>query len=338
VEAVANALDVGPATLLGQPFVDSPDGQAIAAGVRRIRRALTDTSLVYGSDVTPRSVPALRAEGAEATRLRMAADYLGLGRLLPPLIRELHALHTDREALELFGPALGAASHMLTVTGAYAESLLASDRRQAAAELLGDDRELAGIEWSRAHALIPDGSTFIALRATTTAAEAIPHTPDNLPTFGALLLVSSYAAAVRGEVGEADARLTEALDVAARTGETGPPYAFGVTNVHLHRMAAGLEAGNAEASLRVGQAVNPRRIAVAERRAMFFVDLGRSYAYNGHAGDAVKAFSAAERVAPHRAHTNPFARDAIAELLDNARRVAGGPALQGLAARYGVAS
>lgn len=336
VEHVANALDVNPAALLGQPDTTSPDGLLIAQGVRRIRRALTDTSLEYGAACTPRPLDALRVQAAEITRMRMAADYLGLGLALPPAIRELHALRDQRAALVLLGEVLGAASHMLTVNGAYAESLLACDRRREAAGLTGDDRELAGVEWSRAHALVPDGSTFVALKATSAAAEAIPRTEGNLPTFGALLLIGAYASAVRGELGDAQARLGEALEVASRTGECGPPFAFGPNNVRLHEMAAALECSDPDGALRAGQLVDPRTIGTRERAAMFHADRGRSLTATGHTGDAVRAFTAAERIAPHRVHANPWVRDSIAEILDNARRVAGGPQLRGLARRFGV--
>jgi hypothetical protein len=40
--------------------------------------------------------------------------------------------------------------------------------------------------------------------------------------------------------------------------------------------------------------------------------------------------------APQRTHANPFVREAVADMLDSAQRLAGGPKLRGLAQRLGV--
>src|SRR4051794_14147855 len=98
---IAAALECSPVDLVGTP-VPAADRAAMAAqvAVYGIRQALVDIEL---SERTARPAPPL-AELARTVvlvdTLRRACDYAGAGRLLPDLLRDLHAASTgpDRPA------------------------------------------------------------------------------------------------------------------------------------------------------------------------------------------------------------------------------------------------
>src|SRR5947209_7053378 len=89
---IAQALECAVANLTGQPT--EPVNRATAeaqAGVEAIRRALVETDLEDEPVMSARPIDELGRATDLVSDLRRRCDYVGTGRLLPGLIRELHA-------------------------------------------------------------------------------------------------------------------------------------------------------------------------------------------------------------------------------------------------------
>jgi transcriptional regulator with XRE-family HTH domain len=84
--------------------------------------------------------------------------------------------------------------------------------------------------------------------------------------------------------------------------------------------------------------VHPEQLPSAVMQAGFWAEVGRALAAEKKTRDkAVRVLMYAERLALQRIRHDIFVREAVAGLLRNARRDAGGRELRGLAWRLGVA-
>ena len=124
--------------------------------------------------------------------------------------------------------------------------------------------------------------------------------------------------------------------MAQRTGQ-GNAFlmGFGPVNVGLWRMAAALEVGDHERAAVIAEGLNPQEHPSRERRATYWMDYGRALTrIRGRQDDAVRALRTAEELFPMRVLRNPFAREAMGELLPRTRRDSpAGQALRGMADR-----
>ena len=347
IVSLANALQVAPTELIGQPAMLDDRAMAEAqATIPAVRLALVGARLGGGEPVTERAVPDLAAETERIVELRTACDFASLGAALPSLLTDLYAAtgttHGDdrQTVLECLARALNSAMTLAHVFG-YSDLayMLAEHSYRASLDL--------GTGWStvariaQVHALLPIGAQDQAHRLAVEAAEVARSSidrvgvEDGLAAYGALLMAAALAAKRRPD---AEAALAEAAQVAARTGETGADVSFfGETNLGMYRMAAALEAGEPDRAASLSRQVNPERIPSQERRAKHWLDTGRALAQlRGREWDAVVAFRRSEQLAPLRLYANPYARETIADLLRRARREAGGRELRGLAYRMGI--
>ncbi|WP_236670302.1 hypothetical protein [Streptomyces antimycoticus] len=101
--------------------------------------------------------------------------------------------------------------------------------------------------------------------------------------------------------------LTEAADLADRTGETRAWHLnFGPTNVGIHHVSLNTDLGLHCEAVQAKNGVHPETLAEAPgRQAAFHADLGRSLTHlRGREADAVAVLLTAEQIAPQRIHAN----------------------------------
>jgi transcriptional regulator with XRE-family HTH domain len=100
LEALAAALEVAPGELSGARELTSAEGMGEAhAAVVALRVALADNALDDPADDASRPWPDLAAMLHRVnTELRPAADYAGMGLVLPDLITDLHAVAAGEPA------------------------------------------------------------------------------------------------------------------------------------------------------------------------------------------------------------------------------------------------
>ncbi|MFI5898069.1 helix-turn-helix domain-containing protein [Actinoplanes sp. NPDC051513] len=350
---IAAALECSPADLAGMP-VPATDRAAAAAlaGVDGIRRALIDIDLAEpgaesAADLTPPLAELARTLSL-ADALRQACDYAGAARLLPALLRDLHAETAGPErgrALRLLCDATFVASSVLRNLGHVTDAWVGGERCREAAEATGDP-VLRGLAASTlANAAIACGSYQRALTLAERAAEDLQGhfaRPGGAETLGSLHLISAYAnrGRDRDRLDESRAYLAEAAELARRTGETTTMgMFFGPTNVAIWRISMEADLGGDPArAAEIARHTTPAAIAAGFRQVFYYVDTARALTQLGGRDEAaIRLLLTAERLAPQHVHTSADVRESARTLLERSNVRAGGAELRGLCERMRVA-
>jgi transcriptional regulator with XRE-family HTH domain len=353
--ALAAALRVAPAELVGQPF--PPTAQAATAAhlaIPSLRLALLGIHVANPGERVPLPARVLAARVAEANRLYHACAYDSLTPMLAGLLGDLHAAVESAESadrpdlLRLLARAYHPACALLLKNLGYTDlAFVAVTRAADAIEQLDDPvyRALSG--FFHTHILMAAGSPDQALaRATRAADELERHLvgTDGYALLGELHLIRATCLTQdskrsgRDQTREIQDHLVEAADLAGRTGETNAWHLnFGPTNVGIHQVSLNTDLGRHEHAVSAAARVT-QTLTAPGRRAAYHGDLGRSLSHlRGRGADAVAAFLTAERIAPQRVHSNVLVREAVAGL--TGRQLPAGTArdLRGLAHRMGLA-
>jgi transcriptional regulator with XRE-family HTH domain len=345
VADIAMALECSPAELVGTS-VPAADRAATAAqvAVHGVRQALVDTDLSEPAARPAPPVPELARTVMLVDTLRQACDYAGAARLVPDLLRDLHAAATgaDRQrALRLFCDVAFIASAVVRNLGHPAEAWLAAERCRDAAEATEDPILLGYAAFSRASAASACGSYRRSLTLAGTAADDLqPHLAmhGGMETLGMLLLVCAYASRGLKRLDDSRAQALEAAGLAGRTGETTTMgMFFGPTNVNIWRIGIEVDGGDPGRAADIARTTNPATIAAGCRQVFYYADAARAYArLRGKDREAVRFLLTAERIAPQHLHTSPLARETSRALLERSQRQAGGTQLHGLCERMQV--
>lgn len=342
---IAAALECSPVDLAGTP-VPAADRAATAAhlAVYGIRQALVDIDLSERSTRPAPPVAELARTVALVDTLRRACDYGGAGRLVPDLLRDLHAASTgpDRQAaLRMLCDVAFYASGVVRNLGHPAEAWLAAERCRDAAEAADDPVLLGYAAYARACAATACGSFHRSLTLAGTAADDLrPHLamPGGMETLGSLLLVCADASRGLKRLDDSRTIAGESAELAARTGETDAMgLFFGPTNVNIWRIAIEVDGDDPGRAAEIAQATNPATIAAGCRQVFYYADAGRAYArLRGKDREAIRYLLTAERIAPQHVHSSSLARETTRALLDRSRQQAGGTQLRGLCERMQV--
>lgn len=160
-----------------------------------------------------------------------------------------------------------------------------------------------------------------------------------------MMQLAGMLALYRAEVAAADSRpsdvspaLDHAGELAERTGE-GNAYwlGFGPSNTGFCRTSVALDLQDYDMAVSAAEGVHPQQHTNRSRQAAYWTYYGRALTrLRGRHDDAVRALHQAERIVPHRVQRDPFARDALAELVMRSRRDAIGRELRGMAYRAGL--
>jgi transcriptional regulator with XRE-family HTH domain len=334
---LAGALECSPAELAGTA-VPAGDREAVAAhaAVHGIRQALVelDPTSAPGPEVP---VPAdLGRKVAVLDALRQSCDYAGAGRLLPEVLRGLHA--TGPQALRLLCDATFIASSVLRNLGHPAESWLGAERCRDAADATGDPILQGYAAYARAGAASACGSYDRAYALAAQGVDALtPHLgrPGGPEMTGSLQLICAYASRGRKRPDDSRAWSAEAAAMAARTGETTTlSLYFGPTNVNIWRIGIEADGDDAALATAIARDTDPAALPVGFRQVFFYADTARALArLRHHDREAIRFLLAAERVAPQHVHTSALVQETARALLDRSRRMAGGTELRAFCER-----
>jgi transcriptional regulator with XRE-family HTH domain len=342
---IAAALECSPADLAGAP-VPAADRAAMAAqaSVYGIRQALVDVDL---SETAARSVSPV-ADVARTVALidtlRQACDYAGAARILPDLLRDLHAASRgpDRQTgLRLLCEVTFIASSIVRNLGHPAEAWLGAERCRDAAQAIEDPVLVGYAAYARASAASACGSFHRGLAVASKAVDDLrPHlaAPGGMEMMGSLLLVCAYASRGLKRLDDSRVWARQAADLADRTGETGTMgLYFGPTNVNIWRIGIEVDGGDPGQAVHIATSTNPATIPAGFRQVFYYADAARAYArLRGKDREAIRYLLTAERLAPQHIHTSPHAQETIRALLERSRRQAGGPQLRALGERMRV--
>ena len=309
--ALAQALDVSIADLIGQPGDPTDPARASAAAcVPAVREALIRREV--GELTEP------RYDVLEAMEAGGAYDFASVAPMLPNLLGGLRGgdlvqvAHVGAYTLKHLG---------------YAD--LARDTARLAvteARELGDPAWIGIAEFIRILAMppeIPGAPTRLAQRV---ADEIQPHLGDERvrQAYGMLHLYAALRAAVDRRVDITRAHLGEAAEAADSLGEPDhlglARFAFGPTNVGFWTVAIELEIGEPRRALEAAEMVAPGRIPLANRQAPFYADMATALAEVGRDDEAIAMFLRSEAVGPQWFRLRPTVRDTISGILRRTRR------------------
>lgn len=227
---------------------------------------------------------------------------------------------------------------MLRNLGYPSESWLAATRCHEAADAIGDPVLQAYAAFAQASAALACGSPQRGLTLAERATDEIVRQtglPGSLEMLGSLQLVCAWASKNRGRPDDSWTWVSEAADVAARTGETtAMGLFFGPTNVDIWRVSINAVADPGRAAS-VAAGFTPAPIPAGLRQVFYYADTALALAAIGKDREAVRFLLTAERVAPQHVHTSTHIRDTARLLLS--RHHAAGPELRGLYGRMRTA-
>jgi hypothetical protein len=303
-----------------------------------------------GGAAGTRDFEAVQADVVQAWRLRQSARYAELGGLLGELVRETVA-HLGAASASTGAPAaLSAAVHvhntvssLLKRLEAFEMAAIAADRAFCLAQQQGDGLLVGAATLRLANVFLAGGRNAEAMDSAARGADLMPRragaSPEEIATFGALLLTAAVAAAQMDEGAQAWEFLGHAKGAAdSLAGEhAGLCAVFGPVNLAIHGVQVATELGDGREALRRAERVDVARLprSLVERRTTLLIDIARSQAGQGQRGAAGDTLLEAERLAPLEVRYNGVARTLLTDLLSRSRASAD---LREMATRVGVAA
>lgn len=349
VEALADALQVHPSELTGQPY--RPTGSRtydIDVLVPAIRVALVDAV----PDARPLPAAVLRRRAEQAARAMWGdGNLVDLAAALPGLIGAVRVAAAyagseddHRDALELLAVVASVAFPMLKHCGYTDLALVAAHLCTTAAEELDDPVWRAYADFRRSHALIPVGAPDRAMQISRRAIDTLePHVGSGvvaLRMYGFAHLTSAVWASWAYRREDAEAHLAEADAVARRVpdGDFWDVF-FGPTNVAIHRAQVTAALGDGEKLPALAAAIDPAGLPGPVQRSYLHTYVGHGLInVRGRADDAVAALRRAEDAAPLRFRTRQIVPALLMSLLGKPMRASSVRELRGLAYRVGLDS
>jgi hypothetical protein len=342
---IAAALECSPADLAGMPVPASDRAAAAAlAGVHGLRRALVDIDLAEPGTTDAPPLPSLAAQ-LELVGVRLdACDYAGVTRMLPGLLRDLHAETAGpdrRAALRLLCDATFIASSVLRGLGHPAEAWLGAERCRDAADATEDPVLRGYAAYSMANAANACGSFQRALTLAERATDELSahlSRPGGAEILGSLHLTCAYASQGRDRLDDSRGWLAEAGALARRTGETTTMgMYFGPTNVDIWQISLEVDEGDPARAAEAARRVTPSAIPAGLRQVFYYADTARALTrLGGQDQAAIRLLLAAERLAPQHVHTSADVAESARSLLERSNNRAGGADLRGLCERMQI--
>lgn len=349
IAAVANALRVSEADIIGRPHLSTDPVQAEPhAMIPAVRTALMTNTLTAPATDRARSLADLVAEMARIDRSEY--KHTEVGQKLPGVIDELH-VHACapadeaayRLALETLIDAYQTATFASKDLGYGDLATVAAMRAAEAADILGDSVSVGKAASLRIHTLSGTSRDF-ALTTAEAAANGLESQADGdlaVQVLGMLTLAASMTATVLYKYDQADHWLDQASDLARRVSDTpGENWgAFSTSNVGAWRVALATERGESGgALLNLAKTVDESKLAPRKgRHATFLADVGRGLARDKRMrSEAEHWLLRAERVAPHKIRNSSAVAETVATMVRQTQSAALGRELRGMAARMGV--
>lgn len=345
---LAGALSASLADLTGQADDKvSPATEMFHSAVPAIEGAFMSAGL--GDDLAdPRPLVELISDARRVPQIRMAGDYTALAAMLPGLIADLyrHAMansgNNDAEAAwQALTPVAFTTSLTTKSLGYTSLSWIAAQACDVAAKTMNDPIGQAGAEYVQAQTLLSKpGSSRASLAHSAGAADRLQSslgTESGLQMYGMLHLHAALTTAVLGD--DPTAHLDEAAETATRTVPHGDTFAlnFGRQNADIWRMSIALEQRDGGRAIEASRLIQPDDIPTEDRRARYWVELGRGYALEQRYEESFAALSRAESTAPQEVRNMTVVRELVGSMLRRARRDLATGNLSRLAERVGAA-
>lgn len=326
LDAIADALDVDPARLLGTA---GRTDSRIHAAIPALRDAVDAYDLPDDGPV--RDLAALRASVVELEGWRLATRYTQLARALPARLAELaRALDTLTGADRLAAAGLLASAYRSADAVAYKYGY--RDLSGRLVELMRWAATLAEDPTLEATASYVRMETFFASRKPESLATGLrmlegaidrAPAPDARPARAAVGALHMRAAVVAGRMkneSAAQIHLAAARPLADRLREgVYLGTAFGPASLRVHEVAVAVELGNGPEALTAAREWKPPADLPAERRSHYYIDVARAQLWQNLGDDAFESLRVARRIAPQHCHEHPQVRDTLRSLMRSQR-------------------
>lgn len=282
----------------------------------------------------------LERDVVRAWELRQSSRYAELGDLLTDLLRDVGTSHAGTaSAIHVYN----LASAMCKGVGAHEMSAILADRAFLSATRDGSPLLIGAAKMRVANAYLAAGRYAEAIAVAAAAADELPpgrdSAPEEIATFGSLVLCAAVAAARMGEPAQAWEFLGHARAATSLYDrEHADLYAvFGPANLAIHGVQVATELGDGREALRRAERTDPGRLpaVLLERRTTLLIDIARAQHMQRDNAGAVATLLEAERVAPLEVLYSSAARVLLGGLL-GADRISAD--LRGLADRLNVAA
>ena len=292
------------------------------------------------ADYPLRDATQLEHDVMRAWELRQSSEYARLGGLLTDLLRDTASGQADAAASVHVH---NMASSLLKRLGAYEMAAVAADRAFRAASRADSGLLVGAARLRVANVYLSASRHAEAVAVAAAAADALPprstSAPQEIATFGALLLTAAVAAAQMGEAAQAWEFLGHAKAATSVYGrEHADLYAvFGPVNLAVHGVQVATELGDGREALRRAERTDPGRMpaVLLERRSTLLIDIARAQHMQRDSSAAGETLIEAERVAPLEVRYSGAARGLLGDLLRVGRATA---RLREMADRLNVAA
>lgn len=358
---LADVLKCDPRDLVGRPLNLAPNGGIRFRSLDDLRALLTSYEWLL-SVVEPHAgnsgrEPAVMADlerlAEDANRQYQAAHYEEAARSLVRLVRDAERVRRDlpsaiddRQVNSVLAHGYQAIAKTLTKIEETELSWIAAERAASAAERSEDPRLVAATAYHIGHALRRAGRLLEAIRVCERAYEALlrrfPRYREDselLGLAGGLTLTSLISAAADGDQPSAGDLTSRAERLAGELAVDGNAYwfAFGPTNVEVHRMSVAIELGDPRAAIHIGEQIDTGSLpsGLVGRRTAVHLDLARAYGQLRMDAAAMNMLNEAERIAPQTVRYNKYVRELTREMLKREHRPTT-PQLRPFAERLGL--
>ncbi|HEY0694377.1 MAG TPA: helix-turn-helix transcriptional regulator [Kribbella sp.] len=333
VAACARALGVDVSALAEETSADASRDERLGELLVRVQTQLDLYDLDPDESVRPRPLGELRAAVRQINQVAQAAKYEQMAAVLPSLYAELHTaahLWTGTERTEAWGLLAEAyrCAHTVGIATGYPDlSLVALSRMDWAAQKSADRapglraaREYLRVTaYLRKHDYDTCWSLNAAGRAHLEGTDA--HTPGSLIAAGQLDLGAAVLAARVADLSAVKEYLDEARHYADMTGDDLETFwfAFGPTNVAVHRVMTLIELGDYSHAIRLGEHMEFPAGWLPTRIGHHHFDMARAYERMNLPDDALRHLQLARQAAPGQARRHAAVRTVVTELLRSSR-------------------
>jgi transcriptional regulator with XRE-family HTH domain len=356
---LADILQCDPRDLVGQPLNLAPNGGVPFRGLDDLRALLTGYEWLLAtiehpavSGPTP-AIDELQSRVDDGNRQYQGAQYESAARGLVQVVRDAEQIRgglasgsDDRAINGMLAQGYQAVAKTLTKIDQPDLAWVAAERAAAAAMRADDPLLVAASTYHLGHALRRLGRVVESMTASERGYEVLSRRllrdrrdAAFLGLAGGLTLTSVIAAASAGDSHAVSDLLARAEALAGELGSDGNAYwfAFGPTNVLIHRLAVAVELGEARDAVRIGETIDTANLppGLVGRRTAALIDLARAYGQLKMDAAAVNMLTDAERLAAQTVRYNKFVRELTRELLRREHR-ATTPQLRPFAQRLGL--
>lgn len=346
VAALAHALDISPAELLGKP-------RGLAAGaedgeVGAIRRAILGLAAPTAGDLP--TWAAMSDATADVWRLYWAGRYAELARVLPDRIGQARAFTSadgdTRAAWTVLAELLQVTASLLAHLAHEDLAHLALIEAGRAAQGADDPLLLATMQATRSWVLSRQGlwaeAEHVAMAAASDVERVMSRASvDDVAVWGELLRYGCTAVARSGRQAEAQEILGLVNAAAGRMGvDQRTRYvgkAFGPTVAAMKAVDVAIAADKPRHAIRLAERVDNPGAAPTAMHARYLLNVAWAQMTDWRSQDAVDTLRRVEQLAPEMLPHQSIARAIVAELLPR-RHKQRLPGLASLAERMRVAS